>query len=648
MLLEDGTVVSDDFLRGWFEAKQTPSVDGKALFDPSNPARLLRRVGADSVLRPPYLRFDNGDVLAGRVVAYDAGLDQGGATFTVLLPQTIGGLGERDQRDDEVRVLAKRVAWIAWGEGDAPRQHGLVRFADGSELGVEALSWTPTGVRALAGDRVVTASFEELALVSPPGEAADAETAAQRQVIPGATGEDRVATVLLTNGSILTYAVDQLQSKTYGKKQDHESWHWVQPVWADERVGYSLAGVAAWSFRAAAQLPISVLPAKTVYQHSAAGHAWSWRTNASVQDRMLASGAVVAPRGVGMHANCAVAFALPDSARALTGLVGIDEAVGGGGCAIAAVHLDDRPRVSGKPDWRSGYLLGGQDPVAFGPIGVGDKRYAVLVADDAHDGRPDGADPFDIRDQLNWLSPLVKTDGQRAPPTVLIPALDGWEVEGDLVIGRAFDTQEKRWRATLHTNKQGVVLRRKLTVNPLAMVLDVGVATAGGKSGHELKLMLGGDQVPTARDHKSIQLSGSGEFSPVGARFFLDDHLGESVTLTLRITQPTEQVDPGSVGLIVTTLALRSAIDGRPKGWPLTPSVPLLELEPVDGWPEKDFQRFPLDPEGGAQADQEQAPVALRMHGLTWDRGFAGRANMELAFEIPPGARRFVAVVGWR
>jgi len=647
MLLEDGSVVSDEFLRGWFEPGQTPSVDGKALFDPSNPARLVRRVGADSVLHPPYVRFDNGDVLAGRVVGYDAGLDPGEATFTVRLSEPVRGTGKSDERET-VRVLAGRVSWIAWGDGAGPGQRGLVRFADGRELGVEALTWTATGVRALSGDRVVTASFDELSLVHPPGEAADAEAAAQRQAIAGARGDARVATVLLTDGSILTYAVGQMDMRSDGKKQDHESWHFVQPVWADERLAYPLAGVAGWSFRAAAQLPISVLPAETVYQRSAAGHAWPWRADASVQGRVLASGAVVAPRGVGMHADCAVAFKLPDSARALSGLVGIDEAVGGGGCAIAAVYLDDRPRVLGKPKWRSGYLLGDQDPVSFGPVGVGDHEYAVLVADDAHDGRPTGADPFDIRDQLNWLSPRVRTDGQSAPPALLIPALNGWEVEGERVIGRAFDQREQRWRPTLHTNKQGVVLRREVTVSPSAMVLDVGVASAGGKTNQELTLMIDGEPVQTARERKYIQLKGRGAFKPLGSRYFLDDRLGESVTLALRIKQPTDQVDAGAAGLVFTTLALRSAIEGRPNGRALAPTMPLVDREPIGGWPnDKDLLRFPRESAGEAQGDAAQGPRALRMHGHAWERGFAGRANMRLAFEVPPGARRFVAVVGW-
>jgi hypothetical protein len=61
----------------------------------------------------------------------------------------------------------------------------------------------------------------------------------------------------------------------------------------------------------------------------------------------------------------------------------------------------------------------------------------VLVADDAHRDRPAGADPFDIRDNVDWADPLVVFDPAVVPArtaarlAAIVPAWTGWTVSTD-------------------------------------------------------------------------------------------------------------------------------------------------------------------------------------------------------------------------
>ncbi len=69
---------------------------------------------------------------------------------------------------------------------------------------------------------------------------------------------------------------------------------------------------------------------------------------------------MVADVGIGMHSHCEVAFELPDGAISFAAWVGIDEAVGSGGCVRCKVYLDE---VAGQPAWSSELLRGSDAPV---------------------------------------------------------------------------------------------------------------------------------------------------------------------------------------------------------------------------------------------------------------------------------------------
>ena len=76
----------------------------------------------------------------------------------------------------------------------------------------------------------------------------------------------------------------------------------------------------------------------------------------------------------------------------------------------------------------------------------------VLVADFGHEGRPQGADPFDVRDEIDWIDSIVKTKPpESTPPRLeeLFAFLNEWTIsEKDrsrLSATQTWSSQEGRW-----------------------------------------------------------------------------------------------------------------------------------------------------------------------------------------------------------
>ena len=66
--------------------------------------------------------------------------------------------------------------------------------------------------------------------------------------------------------------------------------------------------------------------------------------------------------------------------------------------------------VVGEPVWTSPILRGGEQPARIDPIDVSHAGQVILVTEYAHADRPKGADPLDIRDEVNWLLPSIRID----------------------------------------------------------------------------------------------------------------------------------------------------------------------------------------------------------------------------------------------
>jgi len=196
-----------------------------------------------------------------------------------------------------------------------------------------------------------------------------------------------------------------------GRASPNRWYHMVYPAWSLDPLWIRFATIRTrWSF-APHEVPLTRLqPAKTV-QRSTFGSSWTWQANRNVQRHPLRSAGQEYGWGFGVQATNELHFGLPSFAQAFRTFVGLDGMVGPGGCARAAVYLN---AVDGEPLFQSALLIGSGKVVDTGALTLTDldigQQTLVLVVDAAHEDRPAGADPLDVRDHVDWLEPILLLD----------------------------------------------------------------------------------------------------------------------------------------------------------------------------------------------------------------------------------------------
>jgi hypothetical protein len=155
--------------------------------------------------------------------------------------------------------------------------------------------------------------------------------------------------------------------------------------------------------------------------------------NRNIRGEWLRSGTQEIGHGCGTGTSGRFRFALPPEATEFTGAVGLDRLAGSGGCARVQVQLagSSDPKVSGQKLWESPLLQGSTHTHPFQitlPAAEG-SRALELATDAAHNDRPPGADPFEIRDFVNWLDPLV-TCAPESWQQAVAAEFDAWHPAG--------------------------------------------------------------------------------------------------------------------------------------------------------------------------------------------------------------------------
>ena len=132
------------------------------------------------------------------------------------------------------------------------------------------------------------------------------------------------------------------------------------------------------------------------------------------------------PGGLGVHAEQELTFALPAVASSFECRVGLDAQASRGGAARA------RALVDGARRFESPLLVGSQQQASVPAVKLGPRAKRLsLVADMARDA-PSGSDPFDIRDLVDWLEPVLRCDPQQLALELerAMPApVPGWTIE---------------------------------------------------------------------------------------------------------------------------------------------------------------------------------------------------------------------------
>jgi len=134
------------------------------------------------------------------------------------------------------------------------------------------------------------------------------------------------------------------------------------------------------------------------------------RNETATGECLLTGGGRESDLGFATHSYSELAVTLPPGARSLSLAVAMDRASGKGGCVRCRIFAN---HAGGKELWKSRIFRGHEQAQETRELNVENVKQAVLVTDYAHDDRPQGADPFDIRDEVLWISPLVTVDSTK-------------------------------------------------------------------------------------------------------------------------------------------------------------------------------------------------------------------------------------------
>ncbi|MCA9249340.1 MAG: NPCBM/NEW2 domain-containing protein, partial [Planctomycetales bacterium] len=420
-IFDNGERHTGDKVDDWFFADRMPRLNGRNLLDEGNPARVIYDTQSNLAILGAHLELANGDLLPGRVERYEPASASHVATLVVRSP--LAGANQT------VRVRADAVRRIASSTDKTAFAPGFLESSDGQRVRAERVRFAAQGVRGLTASGTVDFGFVELR--EAHFDVAEPFLAWRNAIWLDTFEPEQFYFHLHTaSGGRLTVPRELARGDIEKASGGASPRFAVQPLWSLDPLYLFHDDIASASQLRLREVPLSLFEPVAVEQRSAISH-WPWQANASLQGEPLRVEELVSDLGLATHSYTALTFALPEQAEELFTVVGIDPACRRGGCARASIH---RESASGLEIWRSDFLRGGQSPVRVGPLDVRGAKQLTFVTDFAHDGRPTGADPFDIRDFVHWLMPFVRLQPDAwnkfppREPDQLMPELAGWQI----------------------------------------------------------------------------------------------------------------------------------------------------------------------------------------------------------------------------
>lgn len=639
----DGTISKARELVGWSGSgreygrivamKITGATIGRRrLFDPRDPVRIVRNTSVQPSLASPFVELANGDVLPGTVIsagrASRAGKPPQVLSVGVLHPLTARTEGR------VVRVRAGSVARVVFTKPTARRfSPGLVIRRDGREVMAKGIKWTPKGVQLLVEHSAQVVPWEELAEVHVP-RPGRLGTILRDSLAAPTSGTNLLGRMKTKSGAEFTHLPERVRMDRMAGIQ----YHVVQPAWAEDGILIPVDNIASVYYRDVDEVPLSLLEAHTLSQRNLTGFTWHWRRNSTVRGQPLSVGGREAEVGVGTHAHSEIAFELPPNSISFSAQVGIDTAMGRGGCVRCSVFRD---RVEGKPAWTGKLMRGGDEPVAVKVKDLAKTRRLVLVTEFADADHPADADPLDIGDAVSWLWATVRVglpkrlaDGGKL--TDLLPALRGWSLSESM--RKRISVRPRYLPAQARWGHAMVLDAGKFTrsAKPLVMTQDVDVSLAnawllasfardGQGAGFQVTVHADGKKVPGTEGYDGgTSGRGQGEFDTVA--YSLGSYVGRKVSVTVRATPGRDQGETLS-GLFWGELSFSPLIQGLPAGGrPIKPDVAIEAVKSLETL-------------------RKKAPLRLRFCQMTSGLTMPPGAD-SVSVPLDPQWNRFVACIG--
>ena len=656
--LADGSKLTATSLPSWPIPGVPYRFENQDLLASENPVRFVRDVRANVTLRAPFLVLANGDLLCGVPVELEDDAGRVGLPSRVnvqlespLMPVSGAGISVRTDR-------IQRIVASALAPANAPPP-GTVLLADGRRLVARSIRWRQYGLALLTAEGLVEALFGDLVDVVFPR--VDTLAAVlDDNLWAGSSSGSSLARFQMSGGSLITAARasrEREQSRGRGRLVS-SVYYYVQPAWADQPLALPEQDLAWCGYRSASELPLSLLPAETLANRRLIGHPQAWIANRGQLSASLATGGRESDLGISTHAHSAIAFALPHAAKSLMLGVGIDRAMGRGGCVRCKIMADAE---NGPLLWDSGVFQGQDGLKSAGPISVADISRVVLVTESAAlADRPSGADPLDLRDQVVWLSPLVTLESAAHSPAdrarAVIPGLEDWQLMGDdwstAQLSHRWNIMNSDWDAVLSLPRGSELrLTRTVDVTSQSDVLELLTSCPSDLAFHDISLRAEGKEVTWTNNTDRNQLrqwvtrygrtrtreddDESQRTDRLAYWWDLKPWRGQQVQLELALRAESSRGEIACRGL-----ALRTAVAVPPDhAAASSPEIPLSTLAPLEAAP---------PPRGRGSKSAAPAPrptETVRFLGQQFS-GYSLPRNTALAFRIQPEFKRFVAIVG--
>lgn len=438
--LRDGAQVEGEVLANWHTADAVPTLDGRPLLDPNNPLLWLRDRQLNLAAEPAaFVELFSGDRLPGETLAYRGQAENSPEqdfphwlvrpTTPLRPPQSLG--------EPVIRVVARFVRRVVWQRRSSDRYRpGTAFLRDGSSLafrsarfdGEQVLLLLTSGTR-----RLLLADLAELHLPARDFW----QDYLDELAVSCPSLDKRLMQLETDDGLVATSSLDRFTVFAWGGAEHWRNWaHGIQPAWSLDVIYIPAASVVMRRMFAPQDVPLCrIPPAEASSRGSAPASAWPSRINRNVQGGPLYSGGREFGWGFGVHAFSQLQFPLTPLAVAVRGELGLDRTVGDGGSIQGRIRAGD---PASSPLFEGPVLVGSKTVQSVGRVGLSVKPEApgqlCLVVDPAHDKRPAGADPLDIRDCADWLEPVLELHPDRLQEEIRrrlprqVPAWDDWIV----------------------------------------------------------------------------------------------------------------------------------------------------------------------------------------------------------------------------
>lgn len=507
--LRDGAQVEGEVLANWHTADAVPTLDGRPLLDPNNPLLWLRDRQLNLAAEPAaFVELFSGDRLPGETLAYRGQAEQSPEqnfphwlvrpSTALRPPQSLG--------EPVIRVVARFVRRVVWQRRSSDRYRpGTAFLRDGSSIafrsarfdGEQVLLLLTSGTR-----RLLLADLAELHLPARDFW----QDYLDELAVSCPSLDKRLMQLETDDGLVASSSLDRFTVFAWGGPEHWRNWaHGIQPAWSLDVIYIPAASVVMRRMFAPQDVPLCRIPPADAEPGNSAT-AWLPRVNRNVQGGPLYSGGREFGWGFGVHAFSQLQFPLTPLAVAVRAELGLDRTVGDGGSIQGRIRAGD---PASSPLFEGPVLVGSKTVQSVGRIGLSVEPEApgqlFLVVDPAHDKRPAGADPLDIRDCADWLEPVLELQPDRLQEEIRrrlprqVPAWDDWDVfPGPNAtwpsLLREFSGRPTTFLRCLSAGKEPLALSRRLTLGVKDRWLLLSVGQDRAQQGQpRVQVLLDGD-----------------------------------------------------------------------------------------------------------------------------------------------------------